>query len=835
MRQREMIQVKNKNFVRTVLAEGGSIKPLLISPNDSKGLGLCNPSVFIDNGEIWLILRSVNYTIYHCENGQTFNNRWGCMSYLNPENDFHLRTTNFLCKLTPDLEIEKYWKIDTSGLDKEPIWEFVGLEDARLVRWDGKLYGIGVRRDTTTNGQGRMELSELEVTEKSVKEIGRYRIEHPTNPEWYCEKNWMPVIDMPYHFIKWTNPAELVKVDLETLKSWRAIEVNEADKIDDLPFLRGNSQVIPWRNYYIWLVHDADLFWNHIGQKDAMYMHRFIVYDKNWNVVKIGDHFSFLGGELEFCCGIAEYEKDLLVSFGYQDNCAFILRIPEHMIPKVLGIDKLDWGNFSKCGASIDYISDEIFKQDIYQRKFKVKEGDVVLDVGASVGPFTWSIRDKKASRIIAVEPDQRFIKTLHKNCLSMDNVTIIEKGIADVDGKFITTGLFSGREFYSDVWEGDKTEIEGIKFSTLIKENNIDKIDFLKIDCEGAEYDIFNDENFDWIKENAKKIAGEFHLHTKELNKKWLHFRDTYLKEAKNFSVYSMDGVDIKWDVWNDHFANFYMAVMIYIDNSAKPEKWRATKYPAIEITTSVPIHGCPMNCVFCPQDKLVESYNGVPTLSYENFVKLIDKIPKEVHISFAGFCEPFVNVSCTAMILYAYSTGHTVSVFTTGAGLSLDALRQIRHIPFTGVQGGFVLHLPDVEGYAGHTLSEDYKQVLEAIKGGEPINNFQTVTMGILTEYLDNLFPDTIRQTMYSRAGNLDRPDVVKVHDLKPKSTCGCQEKLYHNVLMPNGDVVLCCQDYSLNHILGNLHNQSYEEIIPEDGTAFELCSHCENGLIV
>lgn len=207
----------NRNLVRSVLAAGGAIKPLTISSADSGGLGLCNPSIFVDRGELWMILRNVNYTLYHCENAQTFNNRWGPLSYLNPENDLHLRTWNFLCKLAPDLSIERYCKIDTSALDKEPLWEFVGLEDARLVRWDGHLYGIGVRRDTTTNGQGRMELSELALDGDKVKEIGRYRIDHPVDPNWYCEKNWMPVLDMPYHFVKWTNPAELVKADIEAL------------------------------------------------------------------------------------------------------------------------------------------------------------------------------------------------------------------------------------------------------------------------------------------------------------------------------------------------------------------------------------------------------------------------------------------------------------------------------------------------------------------------------------------------------------------------------------------------------------------------------------------
>lgn len=593
----------NRNFVKSVLAEGGTIRPLMINSADSAGLGLCNPSVFVDRGEIWAILRNVNYTLYHCENEQTYNNRWGPLSYLNPEHDLHLRTTNFLCKLTPNLEIERYWKIDTSALDKEPLWEFAGLEDARLVRWDGHLYGIGVRRDTTTNGQGRMELSELELADDTVKEVGRYRIEHPTDPNWYCEKNWMPVTDMPYHFIKWTNPAELVKVDLKMLSSSRAREVDESNKIEGLPFLRGGSQVIPWRDYYICIVHDCDLFKNRSGQKDATYMHRFVVYDRDWKTVRIGEQFSFLDGEIEFCCGLAAWGNDLLITFGFQDNCGFILRIPEPIVPKVLGVG------------------------------------------------------------------------------------------------------------------------------------------------------------------------------------------------------------------------------------NRPIMEKWRATPYPTLEITTAIPAHGCPLLCSFCPQDRLEAAYSGEKFLSYKNFVKVVDKLPQEIHITFAGYCEPFVNRDCTDMIRYAHDAGHRVSLFTTGVGMSVGDLKQIRDIPFTGVQGGFVLHLPDVEGYFSHD-SSGYTELLTSIKR-ERLNNFQTVTMGTLSPTLKALFPNTIRQTMYSRAGNVKRTDLVQIGTKEAATTCGCPERLYHGVLLPNGSVSLCCMDYGLKHILGNLFEQSYEEIVPVDGTAFELCKSCENGI--
>jgi len=48
----------------------------------------------------------------------------------------------------------------------------------------------------------------------------------------------------------------------------------------------------------------------------------------------------------------------------------------------------------------------------------------------------------------------------------------------------------------------------------------------------------------------------------------------------------------------------------------------------------------------------------------------------------------------------------------------------------------------------------------------------------------------------------------------------------------LLPNGDISLCCMDYSLDHILGNLFTQEYDEIMPDLETPFELCQHCENG---
>jgi hypothetical protein len=324
------------NLSKYVIENGGSITPLIIPSEETGGTGLCNPSLFIDNnGKILMNLRLVEYTLYHSEEQQKFQSRWGPLAYLHREDDPHLRTTNYYCEIDPKtFKISKYHKVDTSKLDVVPIWDFVGLEDARIVRWDNKLWLCGVRRDTTPNGQGRMELSQIEVTDQGVKEISRNRIEPPQDPNSYCEKNWMPVLDKPFHFIKWANPTELVKVDVNNRTSKTITQIK-----NPIPLprdLRGGSAVIPFGENYIAVTHEVDLYNNEVGNKDGKYYHRFIVWDKNWNIITYSPEFNFMDAYIEFTCGLAQVGDDFIVSFGYQDNAAFILKIPKKVLNTII-------------------------------------------------------------------------------------------------------------------------------------------------------------------------------------------------------------------------------------------------------------------------------------------------------------------------------------------------------------------------------------------------------------------------------------------------------------------------------------------------------------------
>ena len=321
-----------KTFAQVAFDKGGSIHPLIIDAKYTDGLGLMNPSIYNDNGKLLVNLRSVNYTFYHSEE-KLFQHPYGPLTYLHPENDIHLRTWNYYLELNDNYEIEKYYKVDTSAFPDKELWDFVGLEDARIFRWNKKLYMSGVRRDEDSIGTGRMELCEIVVESDTVKQISQVRIQPPLDPNSYCEKNWMPILDKPYHYIKWCNPTEVVKIDPKTGTS-KQVFIGEENLIGGYP--RGGSQVISWKGGYVAIIHEVDLFKSEVDRKDAIYYHRILFWDKNFNLLKSSNKFSIMGGHVEFCVGLAIHKENMIMTFGFQDNAAYLLKFDESVLEELL-------------------------------------------------------------------------------------------------------------------------------------------------------------------------------------------------------------------------------------------------------------------------------------------------------------------------------------------------------------------------------------------------------------------------------------------------------------------------------------------------------------------
>ena len=258
--------------------------------------------------------------------------------------------------------------------------------------------------------------------------------------------------------------------------------------------------------------------------------------------------------------------------------------------------------------------------------------------------------------------------------------------------------------------------------------------------------------------------------------------------------------------------------------------------RYPTVEFTIAIPPGGCPLHCRMCPQDKLVAVYRGPTMLSLVNFVKIVARIPDGVRVTFSGFSEPSINPNFVNMVLHAFRR-HPVSVYTTGIGLTEQDVYRLAHaMPYCQwPNGGFCLHLPDVGGNTRIPPEAvgTYFQVMKWIAEAN-IRGLWATAVGEVSSTIAALFPKVSHVSIWSRAGNLNMDGAQSATYDGPR-TCGCQEGLEHCVVLPSGDVFLCCMDFGLTHRLGNLLQQEYNEIVPAPKTAFDLCRRCENSVEV
>ena len=120
----------------------------------------------------------------------------------------------------------------------------------------------------------------------------------------------------------------------------------------------------------------------------------------------------------------------------------------------------------------------------------KVKPGDVVIDVGAHIGTFTRFALKRDARLVIAFEPDQDLIILFKQNFekeIRSKKVILIEAAAWDSPGtlKFIT---MEGTSSASRVNNAGEIEVPAITIDDTIKSLELDRVDFIKMDIEGAE-----------------------------------------------------------------------------------------------------------------------------------------------------------------------------------------------------------------------------------------------------------------------------------------------------------------------------------------------------------
>lgn len=169
----------------------------------------------------------------------------------------------------------------------------------------------------------------------------------------------------------------------------------------------------------------------------------------------------------------------------------------------------------------IPYIFREIYLEGIYNDIFQPQVDNpnnekIVIDVGANIGIVTHYMR-QFSKKVYCLEPSPEHFEALAKNkeYNEWDNVEVFNMAVADKDGEMTLHQNSGNRTCNSLVLpygDGDVT-VKTVRFDTFFKDNNIEHVDFIKFDVEGAEDMILRSEGFANIADKVDAIEVEMHF----------------------------------------------------------------------------------------------------------------------------------------------------------------------------------------------------------------------------------------------------------------------------------------------------------------------------------
>ena len=162
-------------------------------------------------------------------------------------------------------------------------------------------------------------------------------------------------------------------------------------------------------------------------------------------------------------------------------------------------------------------VFNEIVCTDTYHNDFvNIEPDDVVVDIGFNFGIFSIQSLRFKPKRIVAFEPNPNLV-SLYLNNFKTDLIEIYQQAISNKNGKTkffenSDTGMSTIIDDINIDSRNTSYDVEVRAFNQIIIDYNLSNIDYLKVDCEGSEYDIFESIPDEYLKNKIRKISIEFH-----------------------------------------------------------------------------------------------------------------------------------------------------------------------------------------------------------------------------------------------------------------------------------------------------------------------------------
>jgi len=153
--------------------------------------------------------------------------------------------------------------------------------------------------------------------------------------------------------------------------------------------------------------------------------------------------------------------------------------------------------------------------EEYKKENFLINVNDVVIDVGAHIGLFTiYASQFCTSGKIYSFEPVTENYKLLVENIKlnNLDYVSSFNLAVSNSNDsiKLFLNGDESGHSMFSK--SSESIIIDSISLQKFFVDNQIEFCNFLKLDCEGAEYEIIKNLPSEYF-QKIDKFVIEYHM----------------------------------------------------------------------------------------------------------------------------------------------------------------------------------------------------------------------------------------------------------------------------------------------------------------------------------